>query len=561
MALTISGIAIDTHENDITQNMNTYDDFISKVKSTYGNENTYHIFLTGKVKIFELNNESVYLWLDIKGNVCYTFKLLDKEYTATTATKLSNVLSSHFQYVIEIVNNINELFRKKTVATIGLTKALSEKQRYNDYAAYSQNNFSEQIFGGINIIESTNQQVSLYQPEIQQQPILNQEQLYKEIVDLSTNQLQYNKQISYIQINELPTVQKELFRPSTKLAFFVNNGLLYKNAYITTEYMIQPLLKDNNNSFILPFILSMVKNSPIQAMDVFIWLANSFNTLQKLPFVLVLHSENDTCMKLFYEEIIMPLFNHDYCTKIDDDNLDKKSLSNKLDEKVINHFHNILTPTILDAPAQELTKRLIHKDDYKLNTKVITTVANTLITSTSKYIPLIAKDVLSLVIEVESNLDNFCGEKNISVNYYQIVNLIENDLTNFANLLRNIDLTRLNHMSSLNYYDSNKNIDIMDGDADILKVFEVSIKNKDIVFFKRLEIIAEKLYKKLILDFNKNRVDRKNLIKYFSILFGEDIYKSNRALIAGLRGFSTTKEAFENEKTFNNNGTVYYNLY
>ncbi len=53
----------------------------------------------------------------------------------------------------------------------------------------------------------------------------------------------------------------------------------------------------------------------------------------------------------------------------------KKTYLNKIqeysDEKVIYNFHNILTPTILKAPAKELTKRLIHKNDYKLNNMML----------------------------------------------------------------------------------------------------------------------------------------------------------------------------------------------
>ncbi len=145
--------------------------------------------------------------------------------------------------------------------------------------------------------------------------------------------------------------------------------------------------------------------------------------------------------------------NPDHCEKIENDNIDKKSLSTKLDKMVINNFHNILTPTILKAPTKELTKRLIHKDNHKLNNKTITTKANIIVTSTSKYIPLIAKDVPSLVVEVESSLEGFCKEKKIPADYYAVAKLIEDDLPNFASIIRNIDLNRLNNISSLNYYD------------------------------------------------------------------------------------------------------------
>lgn len=91
----------------------------------------------------------------------------------------------------------------------------------------------------------------------------------------------------------------------------------------------------------------MAKND-LKAMSIIVWLANSFNLWQKLPYALVLHSKDDIPMRLFYEEIIEPLFNKNHCEIISNDTLDKKALSKKLDEKAIYRFHNLTTPTILE---------------------------------------------------------------------------------------------------------------------------------------------------------------------------------------------------------------------
>jgi hypothetical protein len=274
----------------------------------------------------------------------------------------------------------------------------------------------------------------------------------------------------------------------------------------------------------------------------------------------VLQSENDTCMKLFYEEIIMPLFNNFNCEKITSDVLNEKSLSKQLDEKIIYNFHNITIPTVLDRPTKEFTNRLIHKDDYKLNNKIVTTVANILITSTSKYIPMIAKDVECLVVDVESTLDHFCRIKNISTNCYVFARYIADDLDNFVSIARSIDLCKLNNTCNFNFYKDDDNTNILDGDVELLEVFNASIKNRDESFFELLKIQAAKLYRTLIDDFAKNRVNRKNLIDYFTILFGEDIYKKNqnKKLIDDLRKLSQTNEPFNSDKARNIHGIVYY---
>ena len=103
-----------------------YSNFTQKIISTFNSENLIYIFDLGYVKRFYLNDEYVYLWQDSKGNVCYSFNLLEKGYFTTTVTKLSNALSSHFQTNIEVVNNINETFSKKHSAATNASRASQE---------------------------------------------------------------------------------------------------------------------------------------------------------------------------------------------------------------------------------------------------------------------------------------------------------------------------------------------------------------------------------------------------------------------------------------------------
>ena len=544
---------------------NTECEFTSKIQSCLSGVDTNLMFTHRNVTCLQINGEFVYLWQDAKGNVCYSFDLLSQEYQTTSIAKLGNALSSHFQCSIEVVNNIGESLKKMTIATIGLNKAISDSKMHDNYAAYSQAGYMEQNITQIDLIQDMNQNSpsnqALIPQQYPQQDRFNQQQLHSNTVNLSDLQFQYSQQTFYLRMNELPIVHKEAFRPNVKQAFFTEKGLNMRNKYIPSEYMVKNLLPYNpSNSFVPSFIFAMAKNDIVQAMNILSWLVNSVNTLAKQP-ALVLHSENDTCMRLFYEEIIKPLFNSFYCEKITCDVLNEKYLSKQLDEKAIYNFHNITTPIILDRPAEEFLNRLIHKDDYKLNNKSITTVANILITSTSKYIPLIAKDVPCLVVGVEPTLDDFCRDKNIGTNYYEVAQYIKYDLENFVSIVRSIDLYKLNASCDLKFY-KDDNIDILDGDAELLEVFNASIKNKDISLFVILKKIAPKLYKTLMDDFDKNRVNRINLIEYFTILFGEDVYKKNqnRRLIEDLRELSSTNEPFESDGFHNIHGIVYYYL-
>jgi len=515
--------------NDIQSLVNTenkHKDFIKEIESVCNDRNPINRFTINYIVNLSIGNKVVYLWQDSKGNVCYSFDLLEKEYFTTTATKLSSVLSSHFQCNVEVVKNINEEFSKKSIAVINANKAI-------------QTNYG-----------------------LPQQQQVQEVQLNQERVELLQNQYRYTNGVRYLYLNELPLIYKEQFRPYMRSLFYEQNALVYKNSYIPSRYMT--MFPNNFNvvqSSILSFILAMAKNDFYKAMSIIGWLAISFNLLKKLPFVLVLHSKNDTAMRLFYEEIVEPLLNKEYCETISNDALDKKTLSQKLNEKVIYHFHNITTTTILEEDAKELLKKLIYKEEYKINNKYITTVANILITSTSRYIPLIAKDVPCIVVDVPSNLEVFCREKNIGTDYYAIARFIQNDLENFGSILKYINSDNsFVQEAEYQYYNGIKNSDIIDGDVSVIKVFESAIKTKDEAFFQKIKLQAPKLYSKLSDDFSKNRIDRKNLIEYFFILFGKGIVKTNRELISKVKEISATAEPFENEDTFNNNGKVYYKI-
>lgn len=547
------------------------------LKSTIGHAyNNYPLppfYNFGHVKKLELDGKVMFLWQDGKGNVCYCFDLLDHEWHTTTLIKLGNVISAYFRLKVEIVNTLNDSLKKVTNTALTLNKALETQRRRNDMTYPQVQSFKNEPVDveelrkilsndhhDNDIIKQENSN-----PDQPYHPVLDQDYLQNGITALTLYQLQNSLDTFFIYMSDLPVVPKIQFRPEIKQAVFVENGVSCKNSYIPSEYQIKPLFVGNiDSSFIIKFISIMGGNDFENAMKILTWLINIFNTLQKMPFALVLHSKEEIFMKLLSEEILEPFFNSDYFEPIDkNDQLDEKVLSKKLNEKVIYHFHNITTSTILNAPAKEFTNRLIHKDQLKINNKTITTRANILITSTSSYIPLIAKDVPSVVVNVESSLDDLCKEYGIAPDYYNVARLIKQDLDNFAHILRCLDLYKLNNSCQVSYDNGRcKGIEIIDGDVDPVEVFDKAIRNKDIVLFESLKTKAENLYKTLINDFERGRVDKSSLIDYFIALFGDNIYRKteNRKLLKELRKFSRTKEPFEDYRSHVRDGKAYYFL-
>lgn len=539
--------------------MKIFNDYKNKIKSYLGDRMLSMPFSLGKVAMLNINGKYIYLWQDAKGQVCYSFDIYDKEYFTTSAAKLGNVLAQHFKCEIEVVNNEKEHLKKLLNAQTQLNKSMIDFERYNGYTFFSNHNYNNSDMNMTdNLLPHLSNTLSSSFPLEQQNnyrhPLQNQEVLHNGIIQLSTYYLESHLRTRYIKLDELPIVYKILFRPSINQAFFDEKNQNCKNSYIPSTYYVQNLHQyDFENSFIITFIFFLAKDNLKNAMIIFKWLEYIVNSKNKLQLPLVFHSTDDSCIKLFWEEIVEPLINPTYCEKFSNDTVDEKSLINKLDEKVIYNFHNVTISNILNLSSNNFMYKLINKDELKIGNKTFTTRASILITSTTKYIPLINKDTSCIFLEVASSLDN------LGLNFKNTVELISKDLDNFSTILKYVDFNNLAKEYPFIIYNV-ENSDILNADTDVLDAFENIIKNKDIVPFENLRIKNKKLYNKLLEDFEKNRVDRKNLFEYFTFLFGESIYRNNNQLIKVLRDLSDTKEPFGNITTFNNNGRVYYRL-
>jgi len=236
-------------------------EFITTVRGLINTEIIYITFSFGNVSKLYYNNKFIYLWLSAKGDVHYSFTLFDKEYHTTSVAKLGNVLTSHFEYEIEVVNNDKEHLKKMTNATASLNKALSDSERQNYFNNYKETDLL-QIDSPSNdidtLLDNELSKPQSYGTAPQQNPLHNQDELLKGVIQLSTYSLESHKSTMYIKINELPIIHKDVYIPYSKQAFLIDkNGLNCKNNFISTEYMSKPLyLSDTGQSFIIKFIIA-----------------------------------------------------------------------------------------------------------------------------------------------------------------------------------------------------------------------------------------------------------------------------------------------------------------
>ena len=93
-------------------------------------------FVIGNVSRLDTNDRYIYLWQDAKGQVCYGFDIYDREYFTTSAIKLGNVLSQHFQCEIEVVNNDKEHLKKIVNAQTQLNKGIGDLERHKEYSSF-----------------------------------------------------------------------------------------------------------------------------------------------------------------------------------------------------------------------------------------------------------------------------------------------------------------------------------------------------------------------------------------------------------------------------------------
>lgn len=538
-------------EEELVPKKPSIDEFVDFIKDTFKEEpfkldSTFYININCFSDLRD-NNKLIHLWKDLKGNIHCSFNMLESITYSSNISNMNSLINDYFKFDIrfEISND-----RLKDVNT--------NQNLINSYFKITEqiDTLESEIKNAKIDYAGKTDYISEYRAEYEHgkkvRVAIEKIDRLKQKNSLNEKAFELKIKTQYMYTDELLTVHKEKFEPSAKLMFFDEiKGLTYKNSYSPSIYMVKtfenqekPLQTNNNDSIILRFILSMTKYNLDKAKDILIWLARSFLTLFKEPTTLVLYSKNNIYANIFYKQIFEPLFNEEFCLEINDDTLKQKKINSLLNNKVIYYFKDISTTTFLNAPIKDLTDTLLNCDDYYLFNRKINTKGNILISSTSKHIPLISSEINSIVVDVNDNIDDFPNEiiklEKASEKKHFMATLIKNDLDNFVKILRSMDIHKLLYECSYSSYYTkmeNPNItesekefqeSILDGDTEMLELFWLALVNRDKSKFTKLKT---NLYNTLAADFLNYKILGINLISYFSAMFGEGIYNSNRALL------------------------------
>ncbi len=536
-------------EEELVSKKPSIDEFVDFIKDKFKKE-SFRLDAIFNININPvLDTKPIYLWKDLKGNIHYSFNMLESTTYSSNISNINSIMNEYFKFDIRFEisndrlkdvntnqNSINNYF--KIIEQIGKLE-IEIKNTKLDYNG---------------ITEDINKYRADYEYGKKVRIATEKIERLKQKLRLNDEEFKLKNHTQYYYTDGLPTVYKEKFAPSERLMFFDEiKGLTFKNSYSPSVYMVKtfenqekPLQTNNNDSIILKFILALTKYNLDKAKDILIWLAKSFLTLTKDYTTLVLCSKNDVYTNIFYKQIVEPLFNEEFCLEINDDSLKQKKINSLLNNKVIYYFKDISSTTFLNAPIKDLTDTLLNCDDYNLFNKKINTKGNILISSTSKHIPLISNEINSIVVDVNDNIDDFSNDikilgKNIT-NKYDMAKLIKDDLDNFVKILRSMDINKLYNcfysplytkMENPNITESEKNFQesILDSDTEILELFWVALVYRDKTKFEKLQKTNKNLYNTLSGDFLNYKILGINLLSYFSAMYGEGIYASNRALL------------------------------
>lgn len=239
---------------------------------------------------------------------------------------------------------------------------------------------------------------------------------------------------TYIAINSIPIVEKEIFNLLSSVEIYNNFGILYRNLFQYTPYLQKRFSQTFNQK--RSVIAGLLKNATDVEESEFIlkWLGKYFTTLHGNQDILVLIGNKELSEEILYRKIVNPVFGYKYCVTITEDVLKNQSIEEILKHKL---FFNI---TYIPDNEKDLKKlkeiiyTILLKSYQKLNNEFIEVFGQIIITLDKPHpfikeiinsckifflksmedikIFLNIKDEITLYKGITNHLDLFCDELN-----------------------------------------------------------------------------------------------------------------------------------------------------
>lgn len=350
----------------------------------------------------------------------------------------------------------------------------------------------------------------------------------------------------FMPIHQLLLIEKETFDFNQSKEFYQSkNGLIYRNTFKPSPYLLQQAYLDQRfkPSIISQYIFYLSNYNESRFYVILHWLANFFKNFKyKTSIPLILIGDKNSGVDILFNQIITPLFGHEYCASLTDENLPSSNFSTVLKNKLMYNLDNIFNSIDHKHESKKILSTMIQKQkvflkDHK-DTNELEIFGQILITINKPYISYLdTQNTDCIVFKVPNDFEE---QMIISSQYMKIEPFmadIANDLENFANILKNCSINHDVFQKALNEDDKRLLQQTLD---DKIKVFHNAIKNMDITYFEKIKNINPYLYKDITQDFEARRIKQPNLLPCFEYIYGKDDNLTSRTLMSALRKINPT---------------------
>ncbi len=362
-----------------------------------------------------------------------------------------------------------------------------------------------------------------------------------------------------IKANDLLMISNDKFNPYKLEEFYEDNHLFYRNTFKPTKYL---QIVDSNNYQEPKAILALIKhlvNYNTDYYNYFInWLAFFYQGLKRPQVSIVLRGNQGAGKGIFFIEIIKNIFGEDYCIQVNDKTLNTNFLGGIVEGRLFFNLDEISHNVAGNKNIKNFLKALVTNDsitaekkhqNIETETKIYGAV---LITSNEPYIIEVeTSDRRFTIFSTGDNLKkcNYLGFET----YDNFSKQIKEELENFCIYLKSYNVNIVKANTAL---DTAEKRALIQSTQDRFKLFVNAIKNKDFNFFNELEDENKYLYDTLIADFEKDRIQKENITKYFNYLFDEEI--KVKALNNRLKAIEPI--LFSDDNIIKSNGNRYFKI-
>lgn len=213
----------------------------------------------------------------------------------------------------------------------------------------------------------------------------------------SVNEKQFIKENNEIYINKfypnscLPDIANFIFTIDGIYPLHSGKYNTEKEIYKSKYYHVMQYLyhisryRTDGFNYIMCWLSNMIR-----------YITNNTTNSDLFRSVLILRGGERSGKEIFFNQIIQPIFGSEYCLRIDDKTLSKKSIKKEKSNKIFYNFDNISSSSLKDTEKKEFIRDILIKQDKNIVGIVITT--------DKKYIPYDLSGVECVVLDLPDDI-------------------------------------------------------------------------------------------------------------------------------------------------------------